>query len=323
MVGGEIRKMPSISQLEYAIAVDTHRHFARAAKACFVTQPTLSAQLAKLEDELGVVIFDRSVQPIVPTERGHAILAQARQVVAEFKKVQAVAAGVAHEVVGDFIIGVIPTVAPYVVPLFLESLSNDNPRLRIEVREMTTAAILEALDRELIDVGLLAIPVENAAYATESLFVEPFYLYVHASHGLAQSRKIKASDIDGKDIWLLEEGHCLRGQILQACKLKGRKAALTNVRFESGSIETLKRLVQNGLGYTLIPHLAVGDLEADSDQIKIVAIDAPTPAREIGMMYRRAQLKRPSLDALSQAIKKNLPRSLIAAGKNVQVIGVE
>jgi LysR family hydrogen peroxide-inducible transcriptional activator len=202
-------------------------------------------------------------------------------------------------------------------------LSKEYPKLRIEVREMTTASILESLDRELIDVGLLAIPVENAAFATESLFVEPFYLYVHAEHELAQSKKIKAADIDGKDIWLLEEGHCLRGQILQACKLKGRKAALANVRFESGSIETLKQLVQRGLGYTLIPHLAIGESESDGDQVRIIAIDHPTPAREIGMMYRRSQLKRPSLDALSQSIKKNLPRSLIGAGKNVQVIAVE
>ena len=315
--------MPTISQLEYAIAVDTHRHFVRAAKACFVTQPTLSAQLAKLEDELGVVLFDRSSHPIMPTERGVEILAQARQVVAEFKKIQAVASGAMTEVAGQLVIGVIPTVAPYVVPLFLESLSTGYPKLMIEVREMTTAAILESLQRETIDVGILAVPVEGASFETETLYAEPFYLYVHADHELAGRKTVTAADIDGKDIWLLEEGHCLRGQILQACNLKGRKPALANVRFESGSVETLKRLVSNGLGYTLVPHLATEREDGADDNTRVISFEPPVPARDIGLMFRRTQLKRPAIDALAGAIKKNLPRSLLAAGKNLNILPVQ
>jgi LysR family transcriptional regulator, hydrogen peroxide-inducible genes activator len=304
--------MTSISQLEYAIAVDTHRHFARAAKACHVTQPTLSAQLAKLEDEIGVILFDRSAQPIVPTSEGLAILSQARIVVAEFRKIAAIASGAAQEVAGELIVGVIPTVAPYLVPLFLEDFSRAHQKLKIDVREMTTAQITEGLARETIDVGILAIPVEGINFSTRFLYREPFYLYANKSHQLAQGKKVKGGDIDGKDLWLLEEGHCLRGQVLQACQIKGRKPALANVRFESGSVETLKQLVRQGIGYTLIPHLAIGE----EDDVKVISFEDPMPARDIGLMFRREQLKKPATEALEKSIQKMLPRSLTKLAKD-------
>jgi LysR family hydrogen peroxide-inducible transcriptional activator len=303
--------MPSLSQLEYAIAVDTHRHFARAAKACHVTQPTLSAQLAKLEDEIGVILFDRSAQPIVPTSEGLAVLAQARIVVAEFRKISAIASGAASEVTGELTIGVIPTVAPYLVPLFLEDFAKAHEKLKIDVREMTTAQITESLARESIDVGILAIPVEGINFMTRFLYREPFYLFANKSHHLAKFKKVTASDIDGKDLWLLEEGHCLRGQVLQACQIKGRKPALSNVRFESGSVETLKQLVRQGVGYTLIPHLAIGEEE----DVNVVSFEEPMPARDIGLMFRREQLKRPATEALEKSIQKMLPRSLTKLAK--------
>lgn len=310
--------MASISQLEYAIAVDTHRHFARAAKACHVTQPTLSAQLAKFEDEIGVILFDRSVQPIVPTAEGSAVITQARVVVAEFRKIKAIASGASQEVAGDFTIGVIPTVAPYLVPLFLEGFSIAHPRLKIEVREMTTAQITECLSRESIDVGILAVPVEGVNFSTKFLYREPFYLYVNKTHHLSKLKKVTSSDIDGKDLWLLEEGHCLRGQVLQACQIKGRKPALSNVRFESGSVETLKQLVRQGVGYTLIPHLAIGDEE----DVTVISFEEPMPARDIGLMFRREQLKKPATEALEKSIQKMLPRSLLKLATNSNPIAV-
>lgn len=310
--------MASISQLEYAIAVDTHRHFARAAKACHVTQPTLSAQLAKLEGEIGVILFDRSAQPIVPTNEGSAVITQARIVVAEFRKIKAIASGASHEVAGDLMIGVIPTVAPYLVPLFLEDFSNAHPKLKIEVREMTTAQITEALARESIDVGILAVPVEGVNFSTRFLYREPFYLYANKTHHLSKLKKITSRDIDGKDLWLLEEGHCLRGQVLQACQIKGRKPALSNVRFESGSVETLKQLVRQGVGYTLIPHLAIGEEE----DVNVVSFEEPMPARDIGLMFRREQLKKPATEALEKSIQKTLPRSLLKLATNATPIAV-
>lgn len=304
--------MPSISQLEYAIAVDSHRHFARAAKACHVTQPTLSAQLAKLEDEIGVILFDRSAQPIVPTPEGLSVISQARIVVAEFRKITAIASGAMQDVTGELVIGVIPTVTPYLVPLFLEDFSKSHEKLKIHVREMTTAQITESLAREAIDVGILAIPVEGVSFATRFLYREPFYLYANKSHHLAKLKKVTAGDIDGRDLWLLEEGHCLRGQVLQACQIKGRKPALSNVKFESGSVETLKQLVRQGVGYTLIPHLAIGDEE----DVNVISFEEPMPARDIGVMFRREQLKKPAIEALEKSIQKMLPRSLLKLAKD-------
>jgi len=279
---------------------------------------TLSAQLAKLEDEIGVILFDRSAQPIVPTAEGLDILAQARIVVTEFRKISAIASGATHDVAGDFTIGVIPTVAPYLVPLFLEDLARNHPKLKIEVREMTTAQITESLAREVIDVGILAIPVEGANYPTTFLYREPFYLFVNKSHHLAKLKKIGPSDFDGQDLWLLEEGHCLRGQVLQACQIKGRKPALSNVRFESGSVETLKQLVRQGVGYTLIPHLAI----SEDEDVNVILFEEPMPARDIGVMFRREQLKRPAIGALERSIAKMLPLSLLKLKQTSQGLPV-
>lgn len=314
--------MPSFAQLEYVLAVDTHRHFGRAAKACHVTQPTLSAGIAKLEEELGISLFDRSAQPIVPTADATAVIEQARTVIAEFSKISVLASGASKEITGNIIIGIIPTLSSYLIPLFLEDLAGHHPKLKVEIREMTTEEITEALARESIDVGILALPIEGSALQSISLFNEPFYLYVHEGHPYAKHKSINPRELDGREMWLLEEGHCFRNQVLQACKLRGKRPALANVRFESGSLETLKRLVARGLGYTLIPHLAIAEEGEADEHAKIVKFTKPMPAREIGLIFRRLQLKKPAINALAEAIKKNLPRSLIAAGQEVDILGI-
>lgn len=314
--------MPSFTQLEYLVAVDTHRHFGRAAKACHVTQPTLSAGLSKLEGELGLILFDRSAQPILPTKDSLPIIEQARAVMAEFGKIAVLASGASREITGAFSIGIIPTLSSYLIPLFLEELAGTYPKLQIEIREMTTSAISDALARESLDVGILALPIEGASLQTIPLFNEPFYLYVHESHPYGKRKRIEPGELDGKEMWLLEEGHCFRNQVLQACKLRGKRPTLANVRFESGSLETLKRLVARGLGYTLVPHLAIAESGEADDTAKVIPFTKPVPAREIGLIFRRVQLKRPAIEALAIAIKQNLPRSLITAGKDVDILGI-
>ncbi|MCX6117342.1 MAG: hydrogen peroxide-inducible genes activator [Proteobacteria bacterium] len=315
-------KMPSIAQLEYLIAVDTHRHFGKAAKACHVTQPTLSAGLAKLEDELGQQLFDRSVQPIIPTQAAQAVIDQARIALSELKKVGSIAKGTSQDISGPFVIGVIPTISSYLLPIFIEEFADKFKQLKIEIRELTTNEIVNSLNHELIDVGILALPIEGASLQSMSLFNEPFYLYVSNDNALAKRKNVKPEDIDGKELWLLEEGHCFRSQVLQACNLRGKRPVLNNVRFESGSLETLKRLVDKGLGYTLVPHLAINDETDSAENSKIVSFAKPFPAREVGLIFRRAQHKRPAINALSDTIKKNLPRSLLLAGKDVLLYGI-
>lgn len=315
--------MPSISQLEYLIAVDTHRHFGKAARACHVTQPTLSSSLAKLEDEIGVILFDRGVQPITPTHEAITIIEQARVALAEVQKISFMAQGAANEISGKLSLGLIPTISSYLLPLFLETLANKHPKLFIEIHEMTTQEIIDCLNREIIDVGILALPITGPSLQSISLFQEPFYLYVHADHLLSKKKNILPHDLDGKEMWLLEEGHCFRNQVLRACKLRGKRTALTNVKFESGSLETLKRLVSKGMGYTLIPHLAISETGDDEETAKIVKFAPPYPARDVGLIFRRAKLRLPAINALGEAIKQGLPRSLILASKNVETIGID
>lgn len=315
--------MTSKAQLDYLLAVDTHRNFGRAARACHVTQPTLSSGIAKLEEDLGVTLFDRTVQPVMPTAAGVKVIEQARVAVSELERLKVVASGTQKELTGKLSVGVIPTISAYLLPLFLEDMASSYPKLSLEIREMTTGEITDALSREVIDVGILALPIEGHALQSISLFREPFYLFVHRDHHLSKNKLIQADDIDGKELWLLEEGHCFRDQVLKACNLRGRRPALANVKFESGSLETLKRLVAKGLGYTLIPHLAVDTAEAFDDVAKVVKFSKPMPARDVGLLFRRAQLKRPAIDALADSIKKNLPRSLMVAGKDLDMIGVD
>jgi LysR family hydrogen peroxide-inducible transcriptional activator len=311
--------MTSEAQLQYLLAVDLHRHFGRAAKSCHVTQPTLSAGLAKLEDELGVILFDRSVQPIVPTASGESLIEQARVILGEMARFKNMAQHTSKEISGSLSVGVIPTVSPYLLPLFLDEFAVNYPKLNLEIREMTTDDIVESLNKEAIDVGILAIPVEGASLQAVSLYKEPFYFYVHLDHVLAKKRTIESHDIDGAGLWLLEEGHCFRGQVLDACGLRGDTPVLANLRFESGSLETLKRLVAKGVGYTLIPHLALSENEED---VKVIRFSKPIPAREIGLMFKRTQLKRPAIDAMTALIQKKLPSSLVKAGKDVETISV-
>ncbi len=316
--------MPSKSQIEYILAVNQHRHFGRAAKTCHVTQPTLSSGVAALEEYLGVTIFDRSVQPVVPTERGIEIIEQARIALGELNKLLTIAQNQTLEISGRLTLGVIPTVSPYLLPLFLENFAASHPRLELEVHEMTTAEIIEALEREMIDVGLLALPIEGPGLHSITIFLEPFYLLVPTNHDLAKKKTIDPAEIDGKALWLLEEGHCFRSQVLQACKLRGRRPALGNIRFESGSLETLKKIVAQGLGYTLVPHLAIAESDDGTDSdTRVISFTRPVPAREIGLLFRRTQLKRKAIEALEASIKASVPRSLLSAQKNLMAIGIK
>jgi len=314
--------LPSVTQLEYLVAVETHRHFGKAAKSCHVSQPTLSAGLNKLEEELGLSLFDRGVQPVVPTSEAMPIIEQARIALSEIAKLAHIAQGSLHEVTGTLAVGVIPTVSSYLLPLFLESLTKTHPKLHLDIMEMTTDQIVDALGRDAIDVGILALPISGSNLQSLALFVEPFYLYAHRDHLFAKKRIIHADEIDGKEMWLLEEGHCFRNQALKACGLRGKRPSLFNITFESGSLETLKRLVTQGMGYTLLPHLAIDGVDEQESDGRIVRFSKPTPAREVGLLFRRAKQRRPAIDALANSIKENLPRSLMQAAKDAETIPV-
>lgn len=301
----------TLVQLEYLVAVDTHRHFAMAAEHCFVTQPTLSMQLQKLEEEIGVQLFDRSRVPVRPTEIGKEVIAQARVVIAEAKKLQEIVQNQRQEVAGELRIGVIPTLAPYLIPLFITDFMQHYPHVKVVVQEMLTNEIIEKLNHELLDVGLLVTPLDDKTIKEIPLFYEAFVAYVHAGHSLAGKSKISPQELNLDEMWVLNEGHCFRSQVLNICNRGGKATSISGGHFDykSGSLETLKRIVETQHGYTLLPELSVLDMPQDKQQL-VREFHKPQPLREVSLVVHRSFLKKKLIEALQKEIMAALPETI-------------
>lgn len=314
--------MATLTQLEYLVAVDRLRHFGKAAKACHVSQPTLSMQLQKLEEEYGITFFDRSKQPILATPEGAAIIEQAKTVIREMSRLEHLARNRSSEPAGEFRLALIPTVAPYLLPLFLGAFARKYPGVKLLIEELTTENIIAALDDDRLDAGILATPLHVDTLVERPLFYEPFWLYVSEDHELAKRREVSESHLDAKDIWLLAEGHCLRNQIVRVCSLRGKPGIFPNVRFESGSLETVIHLVEQGHGYTLLPDLATRSIQRHRRKFLKPFAD-PVPSREVSLVYRRTQYKVPILEALAEEIKRDLPAELPREkSKKIEVVRI-
>jgi LysR family hydrogen peroxide-inducible transcriptional activator len=301
-----LRSGMTLVQLQYIVALDTWRHFGTAAEQCFVTQPTLSMQVRKLEEELDVRIFDRSKSPVVPTEEGAAIIAQAREILREAERFVTLAREKKQELVGELKVGIIPTLAPYLLPLFLKDFLKRFPGIRLSVTEMTTDLIVEQLKKNLLDAGLLVTPLEVNGIIEQPLFYEEFIVYVSPDETAYKKRYVLADDIDVRHLWLLEEGHCMRSQIMNLCELKTLARERNNFQYEAGSVETLKKLVELRSGITILPELALRDLTAR--QMKMVRpFKPPAPVREVSLVTHRNFVKKKFLDALRESILRSIP----------------
>lgn len=298
----------SITQLEYVMAVNKLGHFAKAAESCFVTQPTLSMQIQKLEEDLGVVIFDRSKKPILVTEIGKKLVDQIQSILFEVRKIDSIIhSGQKGVLNGELTLGVIPTVAPYLLPKLLPIIEKTYAHLELKIMELQTDRIIEALNSDEIDVGVLATPVDIPKMFERPLYYEPFSVLCRKGHEYSQFKKIKYSSLKRDDIWLLEEGHCLRHQVLDLCSSKRDKDENRKFKFESGSLETLKNLVESYGGYTLLPSLATETLGAHT---VLIPFEKPVPAREIGLVYRREHYKDKLIEALGECVAKCIPEEL-------------
>ncbi len=304
--------MPTLTQLEYIAAVDRFRHFGKAAKACHVSQPTLSMQIQKAEEELGVVLFDREKKPIEPTEKGLQLLLQVTQVIGEHQRLMQLAKDRSGEISGNFRLGIIPTLAPYVLPLFVRNFSSEYPKVNLYVEEVKTADIVTRIRNDELDCGLLATPLSENHMTEHVLFYEPFYLYVYPGHKLADRKKIVEGDLDSKELLLLQDGHCFRNQVVHYCGVPSRKGTVGSVRFESGSFETLRNLVDEEYGYTLFPHLFVARLSGPEKARSVRLLTNPQPAREVSLITREHHLKTNIVLALKESIIKSLPKELRA-----------
>ncbi len=292
----------TISQLEYIIALDTHRHFGKAADHCFITQPTLSMQINKLEDNLGVKIFDRSRQPVIPTELGKTILLQARSVVNEVKKMEELIDDQKDLLSGALRIGIIPTVAPYLIPLFASNFLKNYPEVQLSVEELLTSDTLDKLKTEEIDVGIVVGPVDDPAIREIPLYYEKFLAYAQ-DLGFSKNALLSDKDLQIDRLWLLNEGHCFRAQVLNICQNRNLENILN---YQSGSLEALKRMVDKQGGATLLPELATTDLN-ETDKDKLYSFVKPTPFREVTIVLRRDYLKKRLVEALQQEIVASLP----------------
>lgn len=303
----------NLQQLEYIIAVDTYRHFATAAEKSFVTQPTLSMMIQKLEDELNVKIFDRSKQPVVPTLVGEQIINQARKVLYEAKKIKEIANNNIQVISGEFKLAIIPTLAPYLLPLFVKKFINKYPLVKLIVSEMVTEQIIENLKKGNIDAGLLVTPLNEASIYELPLFYEPFWAYVSDKDKLYNKKYVLPSEINPDDLWLLEEGHCFRTQILNLCELKKQS---DNAQFEyaAGSIETLIKLVNQESGITIIPELATLDMSAKQKK-HLREFKSPVPVREVSLVMHRYYHKENIIKALSKEIKASVPENMLQSGR--------
>jgi len=306
----------TITQLSYVLAVAEHQNFTKAAQKCFVTQPTLSMQIQKLEDELDVLIFDRSKKPIELTEVGKKLVTQARNIVNESNRIQDIVDQEKGFVGGEFKLGIIPTVMPTLLPMFLTNFVKKYPKVKLKIEELTTEEIITRINDGHLDAAIAATPLEQESIKERVLYFEPFVAYVPQNHRLHNNKKLETSDLDINDMLLLEDGHCFRDGVINLCKVF-KSHNDDKFQLESGSIETLIKLSNEGLGMTLLPYLHTLDLPEKSKQ-NLRFFNEPTPAREVSLIYHKSELKMQIIEALQDVIS-GIVRGAIAF-QNVQII---
>lgn len=290
----------TITQLKYTLAVAEYKNFTVAAEHCFVTQPTLSMQIQKLEEELDAKIFNRSKKPIELTEVGKRIVKQAKVIVDESNRIIDIVHQQKGYIGGEFKLGIIPTVMPTLLPMFLTNFTKTYPKVQLIIEELTTEEIVRKLMDGHIDAGLAATPLENEAIKERVLYYEPFVGLIPQGHRLFSKQKLAADDLEMDDILLLEDGHCFKDSVINLCRTN-RKNSNQHFQLESGSFDTLIKLSKDGLGMTLLPYLNTLDLH-EKDKQYLREFETPPPAREVSLIYHKSQLKMQLIEALKSTI---------------------
>ena len=309
----------TLVQLEYIVAVDTYRSFVSAADKCFITQPTLSMQIQKLEEFLNVKIFDRSKQPVVPTEIGTQIIAQARTVLQENEKIKELINSQQQDIIGELRIGIIPTIAPYLLPEVISAMLAKYPELKLLIWEYTTEDIVNHLKTGVIDCGILATPLVDPNITEIPLYYENFVSYISKNSKLYKKKTIDADDLADENIWLLNEGHCMRSQVLNICR-STKNNRLQSLTYHTGSVETLVRMVDINDGATLLPELSIKELN-NKQLSKVRYFKSPEPVREISLVTHKNFVKKRMLIALRDEILAMIPKSM-KQRKKKDVIGI-
>lgn len=299
----------TLQQLEYVLAVDQHRHFTKAAEQCYVTQPTLSAMIQKLEEELDVKIFDRTKQPIAPTQAGALIIKQVREVLVQVGNIKSILEEAKQGVSGKFRLGILPTIAPYLLPRFFPQMMKKYTELDVTVTEMKTPDIKKALLSGGIDAGILAELPGMDIYNSTHLFYEQFFAYVSRNDSLFEKSVIKTSDLSGELLWLLDEGHCFRDQMVRFCSIKSAQAS--QLTYQLGSMETFMRMVESGKGMTFVPELAVSQM-SDMQKELVRPFAIPMPARKIILLTSKDYIRQSIVNAVTAEIQASVPKEMLS-----------
>ena len=306
----------TITQFQYVLAVAKYKNFTTAAEHSFVTQPTLSMQIQKLEEELGVIIFDRSKKPLQITEVGERIVKQAQVIVNESERMSDIVAQEKGFIGGEFRVGIIPTVSPTLLPMFLTNFIKKYPKVCLKIEEQTTENILKKIADGSYDAGILATPLHNPNIIEKPLYYEPFVAYIPVNHRLQNAKTIYSEDLDINDILMLEDGHCFKDSVLNICN-QDIIESKQHFQLKSGSFETLVRLANEGLGMTLLPYLHTLELKEKEKECVHYFVE-PYPAREISLIYHKNELKMQIIKALHDTIS-GVIRGAIAF-QNVKII---
>jgi len=304
----------TLSQLKYTLAVAEEGNFTQAAEKCFVTQPTLSMQVQKLEEELSVKLFNRNTKPISLTTIGTKIIEQAKIIVRESKRMDDIVSMEKGIIGGDFKLGIIPTIMPTLLPLFLNTFIKKFPKVNLKIEEQNTATIIEELKNGKLDAGIAAYPLDDNKLIEKPLYYEPFVGYIPESHSLSKLKILKISDLEKMDVLVLEDGHCFREHVLKLCQTPNFSHSFN---LKSGSFETLIHLANDGLGMTLLPYLQTRNL-TQKNANNLRSFESPEPAREISLIYSKSQLKLPVIESLATTIE-SIMRGAIKF-ENVKVI---
>ncbi|HLG39383.1 MAG TPA: hydrogen peroxide-inducible genes activator [Chitinophagaceae bacterium] len=310
----------TLVQLEYIVALDRYRHFSAAASHCFVTQPTLSMQIHKLEEELGIKIFDRSKQPVIPTEAGAEVIEHARRIISERDQLHEMIHTKKGVISGELRVGIIPTLAPYLLPLFVHRFTEKFPNVKLIVNEMMTDLIISRLREGTIHAGILVTPLQEYGIKEDVLFYEELLVYVSKNNDDFRKNYVLAQDIDPNKLWLLEEGHCFRSQIMNLCELQKASKEGHSFEYEAGSIETLRRMVELTDGITILPELATMDLNAKQQQ-QLRLFKRPAPMREVSLVVHRDFVKKRLIEILKKEIIAAVPEK-IKKNRNSNVLPV-
>lgn len=298
----------NLRDLRYLVALADHKHFGRAATACFVSQPTLSTQIKKLEDELGVALVERAPRHVMLTPAGRDAAERARTIIAEVEQMKESARRSQNPEAGSVRLGIFPTLGPYLLPHIVPGIRARFPKLELLLVEEKTDVVLRQLREGRLDAGVLALPLHDEQLHVELLFEEPFVLAVPGGHALAHREALSMRDLDGESLLLLEDGHCMRDQSLDVCHLAG---ASERTGFRATSLETLRQMVAAGVGITLLPMLAVQPPVAPSRDVHLIPFREPPPRRQIAMVWRRSSAMGEFLEKLAALIRA-LPPSLLS-----------